>query len=164
MGHATNTQPVCKTGNSGGYVCTGDGKTYDVSNAASAAAAAAAVAAQQQAQQQQQSQSQTSTNTNTNVATGGAGGQGGKAVIKMGDTFIAPAPQASSTGWCFTMVTGGVCVPMKSVQIALRLDLIDRCQAKVGQGKFYDACMHAIAQSTQVRRALVDAGLMIKKY
>lgn len=109
------------------------------------------------------------------IGQGGAGGQGGDGgnanqsqdqsqSIRFGDSYAAPAPQASATGWCFTMITGGACVPMKSVQIALRLDIMDRCQAKVGQGAWYEACMHAIAASPQVRKALVDAGLMIKGY
>lgn len=154
---ASATTPSCQK-NGNGHSCTvpGDSTVYNVATSSQATAIASVIAAQNQQQSQNQSQTSTNTNVNSNVATGGEGGNA-SVKIKTGDVFNAPAPSASSTGWCFTLPAGGICAPMKSVQAALRQDLLDRCEQKTG--KFYTACMVNAANSPQLRKAMIAAGL-----
>ncbi len=143
-----NATPSCqKTGN--GHNCTvpGDSTVYHVNTDSEATAIASVVAMlgqnQSQGQGQEQGQSQTAT--------------GGSVNYQGGDTYIAPAPSASADGWCYTLPTGGVCVPLKSRMIERRQDLIDRCLAKTGRA--YVICIANIDDSYQIKRALKQGGV-----
>lgn len=105
------------------------------------------------------------------VGIGGEGGQGGdggnasasatggSVSFKGGSTYIAPAPQASADGWCYTTYVGGVCSPLKSRMIEKRQDLIDRCFDKRGDTMAYKVCISNIDDSFQIKRALRDGGV-----
>lgn len=154
---ASATTPSCqKTGN--GHSCTvpGDSTVYNVATSSQATAIASVIAAQNQQQSQNQSQTSTNTNVNSNVATGGEGGNA-SVKIKTGDVYAPPAINGGAQHICYSMPTGGFCMPLKSAMIAARLDLMDRCEQKVG--KWYVACIQSITRSPQIRKALIEAGL-----
>lgn len=138
----------CKPKHGGGYTCDVGGTSYNVNNATSEANALAAAI---QFQQQQQSQNQSQVSTNTNTATGG------NASIEIGDTFIAPPINGGDAHWCYSLPTGGMCVPLKSVMIQNRVNLVDQCFAKTGRA--YVACIAMIDDLPQIKRALKQAGV-----
>jgi hypothetical protein len=146
--HATGQTPSCqKTGN--GHQCTvpGDTTIYNVNTESEATAIASVVAmlGQEQSQGQGQAQGQNQTATGGNVNYQG------------GDVYMAPAPSASSDGWCYTTPAGGVCMPLKARMLERRQDLIDRCMAKTGRA--YVICIANIDDSFQIKRALRQGGV-----
>ncbi len=148
--HATGQTPSCqKTGN--GHQCTvpGGDTIYNVKTDSEATAIASVVAMLGQNQSQQQGQGQAQGQNQT--ATGGSVNYQG------GDTYIAPAPSASADGWCYTLPTGGVCVPLKTRMIERRQDLIDRCLAKTGRA--YVICIANIDDSYKIKRAVKQGGV-----
>lgn len=150
IGTASATPDCKKSG--GGYSCTvpeKPGVQYNVNTSSQATAIASVIASQQQSQQQ--SQSSANTNVNSNTATGG------NASIEIGDTFIAPAINGGDAHWCYSLPTGGMCVPLKSVMIQNRVNLVDQCFAK--SGRAYVACIAMIDDLPQIKRALKQAGV-----
>jgi hypothetical protein len=155
LGAATQASatPNC-TKTSGGHSCTvpeKPGVKFNVATSSQATAVASVVAALNNQQAQQQSQTSVNTNVNSNTATGG------NASIDIGDTFIAPAINGGDAHWCYSLPTGGMCVPLKSVMIQNRVNLVDQCFAKAG--KAYVACIAMIDDLPQIKRALKQAGV-----